>query len=282
MKAIKNTLVISIILLAFVSCVTQKQVKEIVATSNAAMVVLPHPDHETADDAKLKDAMERIEAVIAAHPDQAVLVNSLRVRQAMLLTVHNKPNAARIVWEQVTQPPGQRDAALYVLREELVWWFGAAEGFKEGDIDKGKKYLESIKNVCDTLPSRSNIRDYLETMRASIGFVIANETSTFNNDSAIRKKNKQKLAGDMVAYMERYAGQYNEKDQNWLAANWKATEMFSDVPVSALRARIELRRLMLLYFEVAGKDNKKLEEFDELTWRPEWVQVLWKASKQDN
>ncbi len=211
-----------------------------------------------------------------------MLVNTLRVRQAMLLTVANKPGAANMVWEQVTRPPGQRDAALYALREALVWWFGAAGNFQDEDIDTGKRYLESIEKICDTLPGRSNIRDYLETMRASIGLSIAVQTNTMNSDRAVQKKNKQNLAGDMVGYMERYAGQYGKNDKDWLEANWKATEMYPDVPVSVLRARIELRRLMLEYFEVAGKDNKHLEEFEEVIWRPDWVQSRWEASKQDN
>lgn len=280
MKKIKNVLVISAILLAFVSCVTRSQVKEIVASSNAAMIVLPQADGGAVDEAKLKAAIERIEAVIAAHPDQTVLVNTLRVRQAMMLTVANKPKAAEIVWSQVTAPPGQRDAALYALRNEMVWWFGAAKNFKDEDIEKGKAYLGNIDNVCNPLPKRSNIRGYFETMHAAIGFAIANKTITMLNDSGKRKIKKKEVAGQMVAHMKRYAEQYDEADQIWIASNWTAAETFPDVSVSVLRARVELRRLMKEYFKLTRR--KKLEEFEAVSWQPEWVETRWQAWKNDN
>ena len=283
MKTIKNILVISVILLTIVSCVTQREVKEIVATSNAALVDmpgLPQADGGAVDEAKLKAAIERIETVIAAHPDQTELVNTLRVRQAMMLTVANKPKAAEIVWSQVVKPPGQRDAALYELQEELVWWFAAAKNFKDEDISIGNAYLGNIDNVCDPLPKRSNIRDYLETMRTSIGFAIAKKTNTQLTDEGKRRIKKKEVAGQMVAHMKRYAEQYDEDDQTWIVSNWTDTETFPDVQVSVLRARVELRRLMIEYFKLTKR--KKLEEFEAVIWQPEWVDKRWQAWKTAN
>lgn len=287
MKTIKNILVISVILLAIVSCATQKQVKEIVASSNAALVDvpgLPQADGGAVDEAKLRAAVERIESVIAAHPDQTVLINTLRMRQAMMLTVAKKPKAAEIVWSKVTPPTGQRDKALYKLRKELVWWFGAAEDFKDKDIKtvEDKKYLEKIKEVCNSLPERSNIRDYLETMHAAIGLQIASTLTTVHADAEKRKGQKSAVADKMVEYMERYAGLYDKADKDWIVANWTAIETFPDVPVSVVRARVELRRLMKAYFEVAGKDNQNLEEFEVVTWKPLWVEKQWQVWKIAN
>jgi hypothetical protein len=280
MKTIKNLLVILVILLALISCVTQTQVKEIVASSNAAMIVLPQADGGAVDEAKLKAAIDRIEAVIAAHPDQAVLVNTLRVRQAMMLTVANKPKAAEILWSQVTAPPGQRDAALYDLRNEMIWWFGAAKNFKDEDIEKGEIYLGNIDNVCNPLPKRSNIRGYFETMRAAIGFAIANKTITALSDAGKRKMRKKEVANQMVVHMKRYAGQCDEADRMWIVSNWTATETFPDVSVSVLRTRVEVRRLMMEYFKLTRRKN--LQEFEAVTWQPEWVQARWQAWKNDN
>ena len=283
MKIMKNTLVILVVLLASVSCVTQTQVKEIVATSNAAMVDvpdLPQADNNAVDEAKLKAAIEHIETIIATHPDQTVLINTLRLRQAMMLTVANKPQAAKIVWSQVTRPPGQRDEALYDLQEELVWWFSVAKNFQDGHIEPGIEHLKKIKMVCNKLPKRSNIRDYLETMHASIGLSIAYKTSTMDNDEGRRKLKKKKVADQMMAYLKRFAEQFDERDRSWIESNWTATKTFPDVPVSVVRARLELRRLMMAYFK--RFKIKNLEEFEAVTWQPEWVNAQWQVWKEDN
>ncbi|PQP35057.1 hypothetical protein C6A37_04495 [Desulfobacteraceae bacterium SEEP-SAG9] len=283
MKTMKNVLVIAVVLFAVVSCVTQTQVKEIVATSNAAMVDvpdLPQADSGVVDEAKLMAAIERIETIIATHPNQPVLINTLRMRQAMMLTVANKPRAAKMVWIQVAKPPGQRDAALYTLQEELVWWFGVAKNFKDEDVETGMGYLGKIETVCNVLPKRSNIRDYLETMRAAIGLTIANKTSTMHNDTGKRKLKKKEVADQMVAYLKRFAEQFDESDQVWIKSNWTATEAFPDIPVSVVRARVELRRLMMEYFK--RTKVKKLEEFEVVMWQPGWVDAQWQVWKETN
>ena len=76
------------------------------------------------------------------------------------------------------------------------------------------------------------------------------------------------------------AGQYEKADQDWIKANWTATETFPDVPVSVLRARVELRRLMMAYFKQTKR--KKLEEFDVVKWQPQWVDDQWTAWKNTN
>ena len=283
MKPMKNLLVLVAILFVTVSCATQAQVKEIVATSNAAMIDvpdLPQADGDAVDEARLKAAVERIEAIITAHPEQSVLINTLRVRQAMMLTVANKPSAAGIVWNQVTKPTTQRDAALYSLREELVWWFGAAKSFKDEDIEKGKRYLVNIDAVGKTLPKGSNTRAYLETMRAAIALSVANKTNTMLGDTEARRLKKRAVADQMVASLKHYAAQYDTQDQAWIEANWTGTEAFPDVPVSVVRARAELRRLILAYFKRA--QLKKLEEFEPVTWQPGWVNERWQVWKEAN
>ncbi len=283
MKPMKNLLVLVVILLVAVSCATQAQVKEIVATSNAAMIDvpdLPQADGDAVDEARLKAAIERIEAIITAHPEQTVLINTLRVRQAMMLTVANKPAAAGIVWNQVTKPTTQRDAALYSLREELVWWFGAAKSFKDEDIERAKRYLANIDAVSKTLPKGANTRAYLETMRAAIALAVANKTNTMLGDTQARRLKKITVSDQMVTDLNHYAAQFDSQDQAWIEANWTATEVFPDVPVSVIRARAELHRLIMAYFKRA--QLKKLEEFETMTWQPGWVNERWQAWKEAN
>ena len=279
----KNALILMTILLVAVSCVTQTQVKEIVATSNAAMIdvpALPQADGDAVDEARLNTAVERIETIIAAHPEQTVLINTLRVRQAMMLTVANKPEAAGIVWSKVTKPATQRDEALYSLREKLVWWFGAAKAFKDEDIEKGKQSIASIDAVNKTLPKGSNTRAYLQTMRAAIALAVANKTNTMLGDPEARRVKKRAVADQMVADLKHYTAQYDAQDRRWIEANWTATESFPDVPVSVVRARAELRRLTMAYFKRA--QLKKLEEFEPVTWQPGWVNERWQVWKAAN
>ena len=283
MKPMKNVLILVTILFFAVSCVTQTQVKEIVATSNAAMIDvpdLPQADGDAVDEARLKAAVERIETIITAHPEQTVLINTLRVRQAMMLTVANKPEAAGIVWSKVTKPTTQRDTALYSLREELIWWFGAAKAFKDEDIEKGQRYIANIDAVNKTLPKGSNTHAYLETMRAAIALAVANKTNTMLGDSEARRLKKRAVADRMVINLKHYAAQYDTGDQAWIEANWTAAESFPDAPVSVVRARAELRRLMMAYFKRA--QLKTLEEFEPVTWQPAWVNERWQAWKASN
>ncbi len=271
MKATRNILLAALVLFTTVACITQRQVQEIVATSNAAMVDVPDlPQADgTVDAKKLDAAVARIESIIASHPNQTVLVNTLRVRQAMLLTVHGKLEAAKIVWSKTSKPTTERDMALYDLRDELVWWFAAAKNFTDGDIQTGNDALTKFATTCEGLTQNSDIRRYLETMRASIGLQIATTTSTVNNDPTARKAKKNAVAADMAAALGRLAKQFDEDDAAWITANWTSSQEFQDVPVAVVRARVELRKLLKAYFKLAKR--KKLDEFDPVPWQPDWV-----------
>ncbi len=261
MKAARAFLVLALALVLSVGCATKAEVEEIVATSNAAMVDVPdlaqHGD--TPNPARLKAAVARIEALINAHPDQTVLVNTLRVRQAMMLTVNRQFEAARIAWSQASPPPGQRDRALLERSDEIVWWFENATNFADADLPIGRAAIPRFDATCDALPERSDIRYYLETMRAMVALAVANDTSTLGGDQAIAE-----VEALMAGSLRRLAQRFDAADQNWVQTNWDQGAP-SEIPIAQLRARVWLRSAMRAYFKAAKRKDMNP------VWTPSWV-----------
>ena len=265
-------LLAALMLLAPVACVTERQVKDIVATSNAAMVDVPdlaQPGDEP-DPERLKQAVARIEALINAHPDQTVLVNTLRVRQAMMLTVHKQFEAAKVAWGKASTPPGQRDAALHERWKDIVWWFEKATTFLDEDIVRGKAALENLDGTCDKLPEKSEVRYYLETMRAMIALQVANKTNTLAGGE-VKAKTEQLMAGAL----QRLAARFDEQDAAWIKSKWDVDDP-DDIPIVVLRARVWMRTAMRGYFKVAKTKNMNPD------WAPDWVAERAAALTQAN
>ena len=113
-RIVIGTILAALLASSYASCVTAAEVKSIVSDSNAAMVSPTLDQAGKAASDGWKAAVERIDKLIANHSDQPALVNTLRVRQAMLLTVHRHP-AAKEVWKLAgSEGLNQRDQ---VLRE---------------------------------------------------------------------------------------------------------------------------------------------------------------------
>ena len=96
-------------------CATQRQVSIAVAESNAALVS-PFLDRAQPGGSgdTWKEAVSKLDRLIAAHPAEKTLVNHLKVRQAMLLTVNRQDSLASMRWKDID--PGalktERDRAL--------------------------------------------------------------------------------------------------------------------------------------------------------------------------
>ena len=92
----------------------------------------------------------KIDAFIAAHPDQKVTASALRMRQAMLLLAHKQYNLANAAFNMV-EPQllnTARDKALYTLRTHLVWWFRVSDAKVLGleELRQADKALEAFQN----------------------------------------------------------------------------------------------------------------------------------------
>lgn len=252
----------------FAGCATTKEVREIVAQSNAAMVMVDVPGLETEKDPddpdRWKAPVERIERLIAQHPDQPGLVAALRVRQAMLLTVYGQFAAANEAWSMVgdTGALGARDRALHALHSDLVWWFERAPDPRFGNeqVARAGHAVARFASICDGLPEGSDIRFYLETMRALIALKAANSVNTTGNP-----ERQQQVGADLVAALQRLEARYDDADEAWVKANGAAEADAHDQPLARLRARVWLLETIRAYRQVAA--DKGLSP----AWEPEWL-----------
>lgn len=173
--------------LALPGCATRKQVAEIVAQSNAAMLTghlgLPEPKTATGKTAWQVES-DRIEEFIAAHPEQKSTIAPLRVRQAMLLLSHRQFSLAEAAFNAA--PIGDlhsaRDKALKRRQETLLWWFANStnDTWTTTDQTRAQTALKEFKEEQEQLASSPEIRDYLAEMRAWIGLASAKQTTSTN------------------------------------------------------------------------------------------------------
>ncbi len=175
---------------ALTGCVTYRQVKQIVADSNAAMLAhqldgdvdpIITADGNQSDNA-FEGASARIESFIAAHPEQKTTAAALRIRQAMLFLSAGKPELAQAAFGATDTNFlfTARDQTLAAMSPHLVWWFPAADkNANWGDDDRKTKAPAALAklrelqlDLTDSLklhPQNEGIRDYVAETRAWIG-----------------------------------------------------------------------------------------------------------------
>lgn len=177
------------------SCVTTEQVKGIVDDSNLAMMSAeldPAAGGVQAGGtvADWKAVSKRMEAFIAANPDQKATVAALRVRQAMMLLQAGQANLAAAAFAEAdgAQLFFPRDRALKRLQNELVWWYRVSAGtFSAAQLREASDALAAFARVDaevlapkdakpEDVAASGGIRDLLATIRACIGLKAANET----------------------------------------------------------------------------------------------------------
>jgi hypothetical protein len=176
------------------SCATKREVQQIVTDSNAAILsqqLGADSDLVIAAEKKGKSnaldaASGRIDAFIAAHPDQMETAAALRVRQGMLLLSAKEPELAQAAFAQaaVTNLHTPRDQTLKAISEHLLWWFEASEAPFKRDPQNSKKddYAQATNALARLLdqqrslseravkdPAVEGIRDYVAETRAWIG-----------------------------------------------------------------------------------------------------------------
>lgn len=256
-------------LMSVLACVTQREVRAVVAESNATMIdapSLPQLEDGLTEGQKeaLKTAIARMDRLIEHNPNEKVLVNLIRVRQAMLLTVYREFGAAKEAWGKVDSKvglPTGRDRALYELRDHFHWWFKKSVDSTfsiEVDRPQAGKAMKDFATQLESLPKQSDIAFYLETMRAMIVVKRANHTNISGGD-------RLNVASMMVEALKRLAGRFDAEDHEWVKANIDKDQKAVDQPLSRLRARVWLRAAVRTYRQVA--DNKGLNP----TWDPEWI-----------
>jgi hypothetical protein len=188
-------------------CVTTGKVRSIVETSNATIIASSlvsgatelDPSAARADDWKVE--VDRIEQFIATHPDQPRTVNTLRVRQAIVLLSARQYNMARLALEQVEpdQLFSERDRAIYHLREHIVWWWRlggsvSAAALTSDDRDRARAAVQALAAEADNLDVTSGTRRFLEQMRMRIALRWARTLSSSNTARPILEEATARFA----------------------------------------------------------------------------------------
>lgn len=142
------------------------------------------------------------------------LVNQLRVRQAMLLTVNGQYNLAEQRWKDVDGSALTKawDKSLYDNSETIVWWYRRAKIQEPLDLDIARGHKQRLDPGLKGLQDPS-IRIYLATIQAQIALKTA-------NDADVSDPQKQsEVANTMVRGLERYVQYFSSDDQQWVIDN---------------------------------------------------------------
>jgi hypothetical protein len=257
-------LIVAAVLVSAPACATTAQVEEIVARSNAAMLAAgPLGDaRASADPQQLTDEAARIEAFVAAHPDQPALTAPLLVRLAMLYATHRMPNLATEAFGRVDGAAlhSERDRALFALREHLPWWYSRApEGtLPGGDFAHAQSALADFASVCDGLDAHGEARLFLEEMRVWIASLMA-------------KESRPEVGREVVAEaVERFVEVLDPHDV--VPALAPREEFTKDSEI--VRTRRSLRGLAALERLRADAALQGISP----AWRPEWL-AAWMARR---
>ena len=187
------------VLLAFIGtgCQSVKEVKKIVEKSNATVlnaiatqnlnsmpgIVLPDADGKRAMEA-WEEPAAKIDAYIAAHPEEKKTASALRIRQAILYLSYKQYELAKAAFNQTSEGDltSDRDKALKALQSQLLWWFQLDESRAPDFVKAGehvKKISDRIK-ILNVDPENESIRDYLAEMRAWIEIHMAKKAPNVN------------------------------------------------------------------------------------------------------
>ena len=253
---IARALTAAVVLLS--GCATPGQVETIVAESNAALVS-PYVDIADAPQGDWQQAVQNIDRFIEAHADNAVLVNHLRVRQAMLLTANGQRNLADQYWGLVDREAldSDRDRVLTDLGPHLSWWYRVApEPDRIGSADAAAART-ALSNAIPSAPADSDLRIYLATLRAQLEVRMARDSHLASPST------------ELPASLEAYIGAIGA-DEGWITGleGLSDQDLASARQIRAFRYRIWLRELIGAYKRAA---SDLMLPPDEVDWKPDWV-----------
>ena len=149
-----------------------------VTESNAALLAQLQPDGASGGGTvDWQSASSKIDALIAAHPDQRVTNGALRVRQGVLLLAYRQYDLAQAAFSAATDLKTDRDKALKALSPWLAWWYqhSADPTLNRLQRDKAREALNVFDDQITKVRASPDIRDFLAEMRAYIGLKLASE-----------------------------------------------------------------------------------------------------------
>ena len=164
----------SLVVLFTASCTTTStEVQDLVSASDATLSAdLNRGAAGALGSSNVAEVSRRIDAFIAAHPEQKTTNASLRVRQAVMLLQNKQTNLAEAAFNQAALADlkgSTRDAAVKRLQDTLIWYHRTT-GSTSLDGTEGKHYQKVTAEIAGlTSPADEDIRDYLAAVRAWIG-----------------------------------------------------------------------------------------------------------------
>jgi len=213
--SLKRSLVIGMILVTGTGCVSTKQVVEIVNSSNAmvASSALMVPGKEAEPDEWQRPVAE-LDLLIRENQNQPKLVNQLRFRQALILTVNQQNNLATARWKQVNFEllENERDIGLFQNRKALIWWYKRAPDFSRLEAEDAKMAREFVDSISQKITSDSNsdLKFFLGTIRAQMEWRLANEAE------GEQLANPQEISSGIASSLDNYLSLFSEADKSWL------------------------------------------------------------------
>jgi len=265
-KQLRFTVFISLLLCFSVACTTTDQVKELIVSSNAAMVSssLMAPG-ETAKPNQWQQPVADLDQLIAQNEDQATLVNHLRVRQAMILTVHQQDNLATARWKQVSEQALQteRDLGLFKHSEALVWWYKRADKVNPFDQSEVNKVQSFVSRLNDSLATVSNpdLAFYLGTVMTQMRYRLLGQRDVSSQEK------QQQTQEDMTLWLQNYIDLFSDDDKAWLNSySRKDLDGISTADASNIadfRRRASLSEMVRSFCELSDD-----LEFENPEWKP--------------
>ena len=256
-------------------CATAKDVRRIVAQSNAAMIAGPPLDKAGVANSEVwREAVGQMDRIIAQNPDQTTLVNHLRVRQAMLLTVYQQGNIAEERWKMVDGNvlTTERDESLHENWKALVWWYKRAPNPRRLDNTEqadAREFMNTLDITVNGIDSH-DLKIYLATLRAQMALKLASGANTRTAEQLTQ------VHTEMATDLEQYINVFTPEEQKWVQDH-PETNVPDHLTVTDIRSRVWLRGIIREYRTTADAFSHDARDFglpEVPTWRPAWIGSL--------
>jgi hypothetical protein len=236
---VRRGLLLSALMVAIVAGCATQQAKQITNLPQAPGLAglpdktplpqLPPPAARDAGAAPTDaESIQRIEAYIAAHPDQKATIASLRIRQGVLYLNQKQYNLAAAAFDSAdaTLLVTDRDQALKAISPELVWWFRTAPlpNIPAAEMGRAESAMRVLKVETAKRQGSPDTRELLAETRAWIGLKYF---------AALADRGKQKVV--MEDTINEYATIFTPADLAYLCAPGRVSD---GVPLEEQRRRL--------------------------------------------
>ena len=295
MRRIRHTitfLVLVVLSVAVLGCTTTDDIKKavsennaviagIVAQNNAAMIEVPSihsPNEPINSNEAWRGPVVKMDRIIEMNPNLTTLINHLRVRQALVLTVYGQDNLAERRWDMVN--PGElkseRDSGLLENRSGLIWAYKRLREtppLNGSEIDEAQRFMNQLDETIRKVDN-PDFKAYLATVRAQIALKVNNSADPQTKQEMMRWQS------GMLADLKGFVEVFSESEKMWVQKN-PNTKVADHLTVNEIRNSVWLREGIRSFRETAENENvgfKDLaQDFDlpvKLEWEPGWIKNL--------